>query len=60
MNPPVRKIGLVLKRHDPHVREYVTEIIPWLQARGVEVVLDRETASQYPPSIFSKSGIVPR
>ncbi len=50
MNSPVRRIGLVLKRHDPHVREYVTEIIPWLQARGVEVVLDQEAGRQYPPS----------
>jgi NAD+ kinase len=41
---------MVLKRHDPHVREYVTEIIPWLQARGVEVFLDHETAAQYPGS----------
>jgi len=41
---------MVLKRHDPHVREYVTEIIPWLQTRGVEVFLDRETAAQYPNS----------
>src|SRR5512137_1615016 len=52
MNSPVRKIGLVLKHHDPNVREYVAAIIPWLQARGVEVVLDRETASQYLPSKF--------
>lgn len=50
MNSPVRKIGLVLKRHDPRVRDVVTEIIPWLQARGVEVFLDQETASQYPLS----------
>jgi NAD+ kinase len=50
MNSPVRKIGLVLKRHDPRVRDVVTEIIPWLEARGVEVFLDQETASQYPLS----------
>src|SRR4030042_3703653 len=50
MNSPIRRIGMVLKRHDPHVREYVTEIIPWLQTRGVEVFLDRETAAQYPNS----------
>jgi len=50
MNSPVRKIGLVLKRHDPRVRDVVTEIIPWLQARGVEVFLEQETARQYPPT----------
>ncbi len=50
MNSPVKKIGLVLKRHDPRVREVVTEIIPWLQSREVEVFIDRETAHQYPLS----------
>jgi NAD+ kinase len=50
MNSPVRKIGFVLKRHDPHVRDVVIEIIPWLQARGVEVFLEQESARQYPLS----------
>jgi NAD+ kinase len=50
MNSPVSRIGLVLKRHDPHVRDVVTEIVPWMQARGVEVFLDQETAEQYPLS----------
>jgi NAD+ kinase len=55
MNVPVRRIGLVLKRHDPRVRDVVTEIVPWLQARGFDVFIDQETASQYPLS----SSIVP-
>jgi NAD+ kinase len=50
MNSPVRRIGLVLKRHDPRVRDIVTKIIPWLQSRGVEVFVDQETANQYPLS----------
>jgi NAD+ kinase len=50
MNSPVRKVGLVLKRHDPRVRDVVVGIIPWLQGRGVEVFLDGETAGQYPVS----------
>ncbi len=50
MGSPVRKIGVMLKRHDPRVREVVTEIVPWLQARGVEVFIDQETADQYPLS----------
>jgi NAD+ kinase len=50
MNSPVSRIGLVLKRHDPRVRDVVTEIVSWLQARGVEVFLDQETAEQYPLS----------
>lgn len=39
-----------MKRHDPRVRDVVTEIVSWLQARGVEVFLDQETAEQYPLS----------
>jgi NAD+ kinase len=50
MNPPIRKIGLVLKRHDPHVHDIVAKILPWLKSRGVEIYLDRETGSQYPDS----------
>ncbi len=47
MNSPVRKIGLVLKRNDPRVRDIVTEIIPWLQSRAAEVFLDQDTVRQY-------------
>jgi len=38
---------MVLKRRDPRVRDVVTEIIPWLQSRGVEVFLDEAMARQY-------------
>jgi NAD+ kinase len=48
MNSPVRKIGLVLKRHDPRVRDVVNDIIPWLQERGIEIFLDSEAACDYP------------
>jgi NAD+ kinase len=50
MNAPVQKIGLILKRHDPRVHDVATEIIPWLQSRGVEVFLDQETAIRFPLS----------
>ncbi len=50
MSAPVCKIGLVLKHHDPRVRQVVTQIIPWLQERGIEVFVDQETAHQYPLS----------
>jgi NAD+ kinase len=48
MNTPVRKIGLILKYHDPRVRQVVTEVIPWLQSRGAEIFLDQSLIDQYP------------
>jgi NAD+ kinase len=47
MNPPVRRIGMVFKRHDPRVPDIGNNLIPWLQKRGVEVLLDQETARQF-------------
>jgi len=47
MNAPVKKIGLILKRHDPRVRQVVNEITPWLQARSVQVFLDSSLSGQY-------------
>jgi NAD+ kinase len=44
MNPPVKKIGMILKRHDPRVRDVVADVIPWLQSRGAEVFLDQAPA----------------
>jgi NAD+ kinase len=48
MNPPIRKIGIILKKQDARVRNVVGEVIPWLKARGVEVLLDPATADQCP------------
>ncbi len=44
MNPPVSKIGLVLKRQDPRIPGIVKEVIPWLQAQGADVYVDQESA----------------
>jgi NAD+ kinase len=48
MNSPIRRIGLVLKRHDPRVRNVVNDIIPWLHKRGIEIFLESETEHDYP------------
>ena len=48
MNPPIERVGLVLKRHDPRVPAIVSDIIPWLRANGAEVFLDQEWAGRYP------------
>ncbi len=47
MNPPVKRIGLVLKRNEPRVRNILIEVIPWLRARGVEIFLDSSSAQVY-------------
>jgi NAD+ kinase len=48
MNSCIRKVGIVLKRQDARVRSVVGEVIPWLRARGVDVVLDSTSADQCP------------
>src|SRR5262245_62050898 len=47
MNPRVRKIGLLFKKHDLRTQGILAEIVPWLQAQGTEVLLDSELARQY-------------
>src|SRR5207247_7937087 len=46
MNPPVARVGLLFKKHDPRVPSILTELIPWLEARGAEVFLDEALAGQ--------------
>jgi NAD+ kinase len=48
MNPPVRRIGLILKRQDPRIPSLVREVVPWLQSLGVEVFLDEDSALREP------------
>ncbi len=51
MNPPVRRIGMVLKLQDPRVRDVAADVIPWLQSRGVEVFLDHAPELPQPVSL---------
>jgi NAD+ kinase len=48
MSPLIRKVGIILKKQDIRVRDVVGDVIPWLKARGVEVLLDPATADQCP------------
>jgi len=48
MNNSIKKIGLIFKWHDERVPEIAKDIIPWLQARDVEVFIDETTAKQLP------------
>jgi NAD+ kinase len=48
MNSPVRKLGLVLKLHDPSVPRIVSGIIPWLQERAVEIFVDKDSVGGEP------------
>ncbi len=47
MNNSIKKIGLIFKWHDERVPAIVNDIIPWLQARDVEVFIDETTAKQF-------------
>ena len=51
MNPSIRKVGIILKRQDARVRSIVSDIIPWLQSRQVEVFLDQDSSELRPPGI---------
>lgn len=51
MNSRIRRIGLVLKRHDPRVHAVAAEIIPWLQDHGVEIFLDDYSARECLPGV---------
>src|SRR6266496_4204609 len=46
MNTPVARVGLLFKKHDPRVPSILTELIPWLTARGAEVFLDEALTGQ--------------
>jgi len=48
MNPSIRKIGIIFKKADDRIRSIAGDIIPWLQSRGVEVILDEASADQCP------------
>jgi NAD+ kinase len=47
MNNSIKKIGLIFKWHDERVPAIVNDIVPWLQARNVEVLIDETTAKQF-------------
>ena len=47
MNPQVKKVGLIFKRHDPRVPSILKEIIPWLKSRQVEIYLDDALAGPH-------------
>jgi NAD+ kinase len=48
MNPPVRRIGLILKREDARIPSLLREVVPWLQSLGAEVFLDEGSALRGP------------
>src|SRR5262245_3508223 len=50
MNPVINKVGLLFKRHDRRAGDILAELIPWLESRGVEVILDQESARLYSQS----------
>lgn len=41
----MKRIGIIAKPHRPEARPVIQEIVQWLEARGVEPVLDVDTAN---------------
>jgi NAD+ kinase len=48
MNRGIRKIGFIFKRQDGRVPVIAGHIVPFLQSRGVEVLLDKTVEDQCP------------
>jgi NAD+ kinase len=46
MNRGIRKIGFIFKRQDARVPAIAGNIVPFLQSRGIEVLLDRTVEDQ--------------
>lgn len=40
----IRKIGILAKRHKPEAAGVIEKLIPWLEERGVETIVDKEFA----------------
>jgi NAD+ kinase len=47
MSSPVRRLGLVLKLQDDRVHRILSEAVPWLEARGVEVFFESASAQTF-------------
>jgi NAD+ kinase len=48
MNPPIKKVGLILKRNDSRLAGIVADVVPWLRSRGIDVFMDQVSAERYP------------
>jgi NAD+ kinase len=44
----IRRIGIIAKPHKPEARAVVGDLVRWIEARGLAVLLDRDTAPLAP------------
>jgi NAD+ kinase len=51
MTRQIHTIGIILKKQDSRVQHILKEIFPWLKARGLEILIDQESAEQCPPEL---------
>ncbi len=40
----MKRIGIIVKPHKPEARTILAELLAWLEARGVDAIMDEETA----------------
>jgi NAD+ kinase len=54
--PDIKRVGIIAKRNKPQAIEIISELTPWLDRYGIEVIVDEETASQMDgaPSVSSE------
>jgi len=57
--PDIRRIGIIAKRNKPRAIEIISELTPWLDRYGIEVIVDEETASQMGDASSASSEYVP-
>jgi NAD+ kinase len=48
MSSRIRKVGIIPKKQDVRVQKVMSDVIPWLRSRGVEVFLDRTSVDLCP------------
>ncbi len=51
MTRQIHTIGIILKKQDSRVQHILKDILPWLQSRNLEILVDRESAEQCPPGL---------
>jgi NAD+ kinase len=51
MTRQIQTIGIILKKQDARVQGILRDILPWLQSRGIEILVDQESSEQCPPGL---------
>ena len=53
----IRCIGVISKPHKQELEHIIPDLLAWLKQRGIQAILDRETASSLDPALRSSLGV---